>query len=283
MVRKRQHEPQDGEVVVPRFEFIPDPERVGAFVLRMGVTDQSYVDPGDPLHLEFDYVARFAEALAAWRPPPERIRILHLGGGGLTLPRFVSVTRPTSAQVVCEPDAELTAAVREHVPLPPRSGIKVRAQGGREGVAACADDSFDAVVLDAFAGGSVPAELTTLEFLADVARVLAPGGLFAANIADQAPFDWSRRAVAGVLSRFPDAAAGALTGTWRGRRYGNIVVLGGERLNVAHLARRAAGAAFPYRWQARPELERWIAGARPFTDADARPSMPPQGLTTLWF
>jgi len=39
-------------------ELVPDRRRPGAYTLRMGRTDQSYVDPSDPLWLEYDYVQR---------------------------------------------------------------------------------------------------------------------------------------------------------------------------------------------------------------------------------
>lgn len=263
--------------------FVPDPDRPGALALRVAGTDQSYVVLDDPLHLEFDYVDKIAEALQAWRPVPERIRIVHVGGGALTLPRYVTATRPTSAQIVCEPDAELTALVRTVAPLPPRSGIKVRAVGGREGIAAMADDAIDAIILDAFAGGRVPADLVTEEFITDVVRVLDAGGLFCANIADQAPFAWSRRFVAGVMAHFPQVCAGSLTSTWRGRRYGNIVVVAGERFDAAHLQRRAAGSPFPYRWVGDDALAAWCTGAVPFTAADTVASTPPPQGAGVWF
>src|SRR5215218_2643407 len=90
---------------------VPDLAYPRAFTLRVGRIDQSYVDLDDPLRLEFDY--------------RQRLRVLHIGGAALTLPRYVVATRPTSAQIVFEPDIELTAFIRRHLPLPPRSGIKV--------------------------------------------------------------------------------------------------------------------------------------------------------------
>ncbi len=83
--------------------------------------------------------------------------MLHVGGAGLTLPRYVAATRPGSWQVVLEPDAALTARVRAELPLPRRSGIRVRAQDGRTGLAAVRDDAVDLVVVDAFDDGEVPA------------------------------------------------------------------------------------------------------------------------------
>lgn len=255
---------------------LPDPDRPGAWLVRIGTTDQSHVDPDHPTVLEFDYLQRIAEAVDAYAPAGERIRIVHIGGAGMSLARYVAATRPTSAQIVLEPDADLTQEVRDKAPLPRHSGIKVRPVDGRTGIAAIPTDHADIVVLDAFAGARVPAELTTLEFLADVRRVLAPGGLFLANVTDSGAMDWARRVAAGVRATWAHAAISAEPSTWRGRRFGNVILYGSARpLPTQALAREAAGAVFAYRFLDEDALAAWCAGARPFTDADAEASPTP--------
>ena len=100
---------------------MPDLAYQRAFTLRVGRTDQSYVDLDDPLRLEFDYVQRLVDVLdnVAER---QRLRVIHVGGAAMTLPRYVAATRPNSAQIVLEPDTELTAFVRRHLPLRPAAG-----------------------------------------------------------------------------------------------------------------------------------------------------------------
>lgn len=253
-----------------------DPFRPGAFRVMFGDTAQSWVDPADPLHLEFEYVQRVAEALeliVLARPADERLRVVHLGGAGLTIPRWVAAVRPHTAQVVCEPDVELTEEVRRKVPLPPHSGIKVRDVDGRAGVAAMPDAWLDALVLDAFDGSSVPGELVTAEFFADVARVARPAALVVANLTDRAPFPWARRVVAGVASAFRHATVSAEAAVWKGRRFGNLVVVASDAaLPVAELEARSRRAAFPYQLLYDRQLRRWLGGAQPFTDADATAS-----------
>src|SRR3954454_7655536 len=134
-------------------------ERAGAFVLRMDGRDQSHVDLDDPARLEFDYVRRIGDVLDAWGAPGEPVRVLHVGGAGMTLPRYVAHTRPRSPQVVLEPAAEVTELVRRELPLPRRSGIKVRPVDGRSGLEAFGDGSLDLIVVDAFVAGRVPGEL----------------------------------------------------------------------------------------------------------------------------
>jgi len=259
---------------------VPDRTRPRAFTLRMGRTDQSYVDLDDPLRLEFDYVQRIADAVDAHGDPGSRLSIVHVGGAGMTLPRYVATTRPQSAQIVLEPDVGLTGFVREHLPLPKRSGIKVRGIDGRSGIAELRDDYADVVVVDAFDGARVPADLTTVEFLTDVARVLNGTGTVMINLTDRAPFTYGRRVIAALDAVFPHVLMSAEPATLKGRRFGNVLVLG-SRSPLPHLelARKAGSGAFPYRVVHGPRLSQLVGGGAPFTDADGEMSPePPRGL-----
>lgn len=255
---------------------VGDRDRPGAYTVEMGGAAQSYVDLADPTRLEFDYVRRIGDALDAHAPAAQPLRAVHVGGAGLTLPRYLAATRPRSSQIVLEPDEELTAFVRQHLPLPPRSGIRVRPADGRSGIAAMPDDYADVVVVDAYAGDRVPAELTSIEFLADLHRVLKTDGAVLMNLADQAPLAYLRRSVAGVRALFRDVLVSGEPAVMRGRRFGNVLVLGG-RSSLPHdiLARRAAGSPFPYRIVRGQDLDRLVATARPFSGTDTAPSPPP--------
>ena len=223
-------------------------DRAAAYVVRVGGRDQSHVDLSDPTLLAFDYVRRMGDVVDAAAPAGEPVAVLHVGGAGLTLPRYVAATRPGSPQVVLEPDADLTALVRERLPLPRRSGIKVRPVDGVTGVRAVRDGWAGLVLLDAYAGGEVPAGLLVRSQVAEVDRVLAPGGLYLLNLADRAPFAATRRAVATLRERFAHVMVSAEPATLRGRRPGNLlVVVGHHPVPVAALSRRAASSAAPYR------------------------------------
>jgi len=257
-----------------------DRTRPRAYTLRVGGTDQSYVDLDDPTRLEFDYIQRLADVVDCAADAGVRVRILHLGGAGLTLPRYVCATRPHSAQVVFEPDAALTEFVREHLPLPPRSGIKVRATDGRAGVGELRDGYAELLVVDAFVGARVPADLTTLEFFGQAQRVLTDGGLILVNVTDRGPFDYGRRVLAGLSATFPYAAFCAEPATLKGRRFGNLILLGSAApLPLARLAERAGRSPFPYRVLHGARLTQLVAQAHPFTDAESAQSpAPPGGL-----
>lgn len=246
--------------------------RPGAWLLRLDGMDQSFVDLADPTRLEFDYVRRLGDVVDAWRPPGP-VRVLHVGGAGLTLARYVAATRPGSRQVVLEPAAEVTELVRRELPLPRRSGIRVRPVDGRRGLAGVRDGWAELLVLDAYAEARVPGELVTGEFAADAARVLAPDGWLLANLTDRAPFGWLRRVVAGVRTVLPQLSISAEPATLRGRRPGNLLLVAGRTgVPVAALRARASSGAAPYRVLGGREVDDTFGGGRPFTDADQEPS-----------
>lgn len=262
---------------------VPDPSHPNAYLIRFGETDQSFVDLDDPTRIAFDYVERIVELLDSHKPEGERMRVVHVGGAGMSIPRYVAHTRPTSPQIVLEPNSALVAQVREKLPLPRNSGIKVREVDGRSGIAAMRDDFAEVVVVDAFAGAQVPAELTTLEFLTDVARVLTASGMVVLNVTDHAPFAYTRGVVAGLQQVFPHVLLGAEPATLKGRRFGNLVLAGARGpFATQRLVRAAARAVFPYRLVAERALEAFVGGALPWTDAHSSVSPPPlRGRTSF--
>ena len=268
---------------------VPDPYNHGAWLVRKDEADQSWVDIAHPEHLEFDYMVRIGWLIDDWATAAGitldgRLRVVHVGGAGMSLARWLAVLRPTSAQIVLEPDAGLTAAVRLALPLPPHSGIKVRATDGRAGIQAMTDGFAQVVILDAFDHGQVPASLVSAEFFQDIRRVLTPGGLLAVNLVEANPHDWSRRTVASVAGVFGHTCLVAEQSGFKGHRVTNLVIGASDApLPIDALTRRAAGAALPCRLLAGDGLTRWLAGARPFTDADAMPSPPRLKGELTWY
>lgn len=246
-------------------EIVPA-DRPGAWLVRIDGMEQSYVDLGDPTRLVFDYVRWIGDVLDVAAPEGEPLRVVHVGGAGLTLPRYVVATRPRSSQIVLEPDAALVEKVRSLLPLPPRSGIRIRPLDGRTGLAGLADASTDVVVLDAFRRGRVPVDLLTVEAWAEVARVLRPSGMLAANLTDRAPFAEARGAIAGVRAIFTDIALAAEPATLRGRRSGNLVVVAGAAVPAQALAERVATGVAPYRLLPARAVSDSFGGGAPLHD-----------------
>lgn len=250
-------------------------DRGGALVQRDG-HPQSYVHLDDPGLLAFEYVQHLAIGLDVL--PPGRIGVTHVGGAGLTLPRYVQHTRPGSPQIVLEPDEALTDLVRAELPLPRGHRIRVRPQDGASGLAAMKGEAADAIVVDAFDGGRVPADLVRADAMAQYARVLRPGGLLAMNLTDAKGLRWAARVTATAV------AAGLGHVAWIGthevlkhKRFGNLVLLASDGdLDEPTLTRRAAGCAFPTGVRAGAALRPLISAASPLVGAGERSPAPPE-------
>jgi spermidine synthase len=259
---------------------LPDLDHPDSYLLALDGTPQSYVDLRDPTHLEFEYVRRFGHLVDLAAPAGAPLDAVHLGGGALTLPRYVAATRPGSRQLVVEYDAALIELVRRELPWPRAWRIRVRAADAREALAGLRPGSADVVATDAFAGARTPAHLTSVEFVDLAAGVLRDAGVYAVNIADGAPLAFARSQAATVGAVFPHVCLLVEPPVLRGRRFGNLVLAASRMpLPGAELARRAAADPFPARAVVDDELAYWIGGAVPVRDAVAVPSPPPPAGT----
>lgn len=251
-----------------------DRDRHGGVTVHVDGHPQSHVQPDDPTLLVFEYVQHFALAIDAL--PPGRLRVTHVGGAGLTLPRWVEATRPSSPQIVLEPDEALTALVRKEIPLPSRHRIRVRPVDGLTGIRALGADSADVVVTDAYAEGRVPAELSSAAYCREIARVLGARGVALWNLADEPGLRWVARVLATIRITQPQVALVATHDVLKGRRFGNSVAIASAApLLVDELARRTAQSALPTGLRVGAELQRLIAGARPFGDVGETSPPPP--------
>ncbi|GAA3859169.1 fused MFS/spermidine synthase [Saccharothrix violaceirubra] len=257
-------------------ELSPDPDVPRSWTLRLNGTPQSHVDLDDPTHLEFEYVRRLGHVVDLVAPDGGPLSALHLGGGALTLPRYIAATRPRSSQQVVEIDAALVELVRAVLPLERTWRVRIRTGDARAVLVRAPEGSFDLVVTDVFAGARTPAHLTSVEFVTQAARALRPGGVYAANIGDGGPLTFARAQAATVRAVFPHVCVVAEPPVFKGRRFGNFVLVASHaELPVADLARRAAGDPFTGRVEDGDGLTRFIGGTPPTTDATATQSPPP--------
>ncbi|MEV0676202.1 fused MFS/spermidine synthase [Actinosynnema sp. NPDC050436] len=264
-------------------ELVPDPDVPRAWTLRLNGTPQSHVDLDDPRHLEFEYLRRLGHVADLVAPGDEPVRALHLGGGGLSLPRYVAATRPQSTQQVVEVDAALIELVRGLLPLERGWRVKIRNGDARAVLEKAPEDTFDLVVTDVFAGARTPAHLTSVEFVELAARALRGGGVYAANISDGNGLAFAKAQAATVRAVFRHVCVIAEPAVFRGRRFGNFVLLGSYvDLPIADLVRRTASDPFPGRVEHGESLVRFIGGTPPTTDATATQSpSPPKGTWGL--
>jgi hypothetical protein len=202
-------------------ELVRDLDRPNGWMLLVEGTPQSYVDPDAPQHLEFDYVRLLADVVDAVGEPGQPLSVVHLGGGGCTLPRYVAATRPGSTQVVVEADDLLVDVVRQQLGTP---GFRLRVGDGREALQHLAPGTSDVVVADVFVGAQVPSRFATVEHVREVRHVLRPGGVYAVNVADTGVLPFARGQAATLREVFGHVVVLADPGVLRGRRFGNLVL-----------------------------------------------------------
>jgi spermidine synthase len=257
-----------------------DRDRPSGYLLTVDGTPQSYVDVDDPTYLLFEYVRRLGHVVDLVAEPGTALSVVHLGAGALTLARYVAATRPGSRQRAVELSEQVAAAVRAELPLGRGVKVPVQVADAREALTRLRDASADLVVLDVFAGARTPAHLTSVEMLTEVRRVLVPGGVLAANVADGPGLVFARGQVATFRAVFPQVAAMVEPAVWKGRRFGNLVLVASAApLPVAGLTRRCSGDPVPARTVAGAELARFEGGAAVVTDAAAVASpVPPADL-----
>lgn len=261
-------------------KLMPDVDRERAWLLTVDGAPQSYVDLDEPTYLEFEYARRLGYVLDAVAEAGAALDVLHLGGGALTLPRYVAATRAGSRQDVVDADRGLLDLVTEHLPLADDAGIALHAADARGWLEAAPGGSADVIIGDVFGGSRIPAHLTSLGYAREAERVLRADGVYLANLADSAPFAFLRSQLATFAAVFEELAVIAEPGVLRGRRFGNAVLIASHRpIDAGALARRTAADAFPARVEHGPALREFLGGARPVGDADAVPSPEPPGGT----
>ncbi|WP_461086845.1 spermidine synthase [Streptomyces deserti] len=260
-------------------KLMPDVDRKRAWLLTVDGAPQSYVDLDEPTHLEFEYARRLGHVLDTLAEQGRPLDVLHLGGGALTLPRYVAATRPGSRQDVVEADRGLLELVAEHLPLPEGAGVALHAADARAWLESAPDDRADVLVADVFGGSRVPAHLTSVAYAREAGRVLRGSGVYLANLPDAAPFAFLRSQLATFATVFAELALIAEPGVLRGRRFGNAVLVAAHRpIEVAALARLTAADVFPARVEHGRSLRDFTGDARPVRDEDAVPSPePPDG------
>ncbi|MBO0828565.1 MAG: fused MFS/spermidine synthase [Streptosporangiales bacterium] len=271
--------PWRGEVDCGVAEIVPDPDRPYAAELFLNGSPQSHVDLAEPTYLAYEYVRHIADVLDVSFPDGAAIDVLHLGGGALTLPRYVAATRRGSRQRVVELDAALVALVREALPPDPALRLRVSTGDARAALDRSRQRSHDAVVVDVYAATRMPARIACRECLAAAREVVRPGGVVVMNLADGRPLAFARSMAATAADVFPHVGIAAEPGTWRGRRFGNLVLVGAHTAPPWDtLGRRLAGGPFPARLVTGDDLARFTAGAPVVREADAEPSPePPRG------
>lgn len=201
----------------------------GALILSIGGAQQSHVDLQHPERVFYEYLQRIAHVIDALKEPGAPLRVLHLGAGALTLVRYIQATRPGSAQVAVDTEADLIEFVLDIMPLPDGTECEVIIGDAADVVLEQPDAAFDAVVLDIFAGADAPAHLTSPDFAAHLLRICSGDGIVLVNVGDDPPLSFAREQSRQLTALADDTAVLTEAGMVGGDYAGNVVIAARRR------------------------------------------------------
>ncbi|MDP8974983.1 MAG: fused MFS/spermidine synthase [Actinomycetota bacterium] len=269
----------DAETVYHCAQVIEDRQRGGGRALVLDALLHSYVDVDDPTHLQLDYSRVFADVVdAAGSPGP--LHVLHVGGGGFTMPRYLEAVRRGTRSVVLEIDAGLVELARDRLGLRTGPDLQVLVGDARLALGRLPDAGQDVVLGDAFGGLAVPWHLTTIEFAMALKATLRPGGIYILNLIDYPPMRFARAETATLLEVFDHVAVIAPPALLINQQGGNVVVAASDtplpaQAITAHIAARggkeelltgAAANGFakdaPVLTDDHAPVDQWLARAR---------------------
>lgn len=249
---------------------VADPERETGRVLLLDTLRHSYVDLEDPEHLEFEYVRAIASVADASFPDGDPVSALHVGGGGLTLPRYLAAVRPGTRSLVVEVDPGVVAIDREQLELETSADLRVRVADGRVGLAEEPVGERDLVVGDAFGGLSVPWQLTTREAVGLVDRALADDGVYAVNLIDHPPLDFVRAELATLREVFAHVVLLARAPVLAGEDGGNVVAVASRSpLDTEAIGGALVDHGLTWRVAEGGDLDAFVGDAEVLTDDHA--------------
>ncbi len=141
------------------------------------VQSAMYLDGDDPV---FEY-SRYYHLVNYFKP--DHKRTLMIGGAGFTFPREYLRTYPDARMDVVEIDPQMTEIARRFFRLQDDPRMTITHQDGRMFLNSAETAKYDAVLMDAFSSlFSVPYQLTTLEVVQQINRVLTDDGAVIFNL-----------------------------------------------------------------------------------------------------
>ncbi|MFC7548330.1 fused MFS/spermidine synthase [Plantactinospora sp. GCM10030261] len=245
-----------------------DPTRPSGRTLVLNSAQHSYVDLADPRHLEFAYTKWFGAVADAQAPPGRRLDAVHLGGGGFTMPRYLTATRPGTSNTVFEIDGGLVELDRRELGVRAGPDLTVGVGDARMLLGRHPTASADLVVGDAFGHLVVPWHLATREMVAEIRRVLRSDGVYVQNVIDYPPARFVRAELATVGAEFPHLALIAPPAAVAGQEGANFVIVASMvPLPLVELRERLGEPGIqPVSLLTGDELRSFVADARILTD-----------------
>ena len=249
---------------------VADDDRSSGRALWLDTLRHSYVDLDDPTYLEFTYTQWFGDVLTAMAPDGEPLSVLHIGGAGFTMPRYLRAAHPGSTSEVLEVDELLVELAQDELGLELGDDISVRIGDARSTIADGEPGEHDLVIGDAFGGVAVPWHLATVEFTELLSVRLAPDGVYVMNVIDYGPLRFLRAELATVAAVFDHVAVlgrpGSFADGTRGVGGNYVVIASDAPLPLAEIAAANARRGRSDELLTGSALDRFVGDARVLTD-----------------
>jgi spermidine synthase len=143
---------------------------------------QSAMALANPDHIELPYLRAMLVGLA-FVPAPARILILGLGGG--SLPRFLLQHYPDTVIEVVESRAAMVDVARDYFGLSDCAGLNIRIADGGEYLQQCLTEGqcrYDLILVDVFDDQGLAPMVMRHDFFAALASLVNVGGVSAVNL-----------------------------------------------------------------------------------------------------
>jgi spermidine synthase len=223
----------------------------------------SYVDLENPRNLgSIQYTRWIADQINAIVGPKAPLDVVFVGGGGLTLPRWLEAAHPGSRSNVLEVDGQLIDFDRRHLGLHTSPQLRATTGDARLTMSDERPHSADVIVGDAFSSRTVPWQLMTTEWLHEVRHVLKPSGVYTLNMIDFPPLSLLRAEAATLLKAFANVRLITVPEEEGSPAGGNEVLLASD----GPLPNQPGADAYGAHTYERAAVAKLVAGAKPRRD-----------------
>ncbi|TAK20164.1 MAG: spermidine synthase [Chloroflexota bacterium] len=238
-------------------------ERPGVGTLRTLVLDHlvhSFVKVGDPGFLGYVHEEVQSEIATMYAERLGPLRMLVIGGGGYTYPRWVDARLPGATVEVVEIDAGVTEVAHQYFAMPRDTRIQSFNLDGRQYVQEIAPPgAYALVVQDAVNDLSVPYHIMTREYNDRVRALLKPDGAYLLTVIDLYRDGQLLRSAARTMKQtFPVVQLLAASPAWESGG-ANVWVIAGSAAGIDVEALRAS-------YNARGVQSRTVAMPGPLLD-----------------
>jgi spermidine synthase len=195
----------------------------------------------DSDELASDY-AKFYHLIRHFKP--DFRQILLIGGAGYSFPKDYLKKYPEKQIDVVEIDAQMTEIAKKYFRLQENPRLKIFHEDGRIFLNNAEANKYDAVLMDAFGSlFSVPFQLTTIEAVQNISRVLKPDGVVIFNVGGAITGDSSKFVQAELATYrkiFPRVLLFKVDAAKRDDELQNLIIVAAKEQNSAPISSNEA-------------------------------------------